>query len=217
VIVYWGGSFDPVHWGHVRVALEVARQLKPQHLYWVPSAKPPHKTQLWLSGTERVALLNQLVVDLAPESDCPQSVEPLELELPGPSYTLNTLKALRAKQGAEASLVWVIGQDSFLQLDSWWRYRDLLDVAHLLVVPRPGLCHPSDSHLASWWHERVCPLASLALTPAGSFAWLDMPALMISSTYIKFLVQSGASLKGLAPDCVVTALNQAGFYNRDLS
>jgi len=130
--VYYGGTFDPVHAGHLSVACEVRDALGAQ-VFLVPAADPPHKDETHADADARARML-----DLAIAGEPGLKVDRRELHREGPSYTVDTLRELRAKVGPSLPLVWMIGGDSLLQLHAWYRWRELFALAHVLAVARPG-------------------------------------------------------------------------------
>ena len=132
LLACYGGTFDPVHRGHVAIALAVADALQaPVRL--LPAADPPHRAPPGASASQRAQML-----DLAVDGEARLCVDRRELDRDGPSYTLDTLVDLRREFGPEVALVWVLGMDSVCDLHRWHRWKELLDHAHLLGVERPG-------------------------------------------------------------------------------
>ena len=130
--VFYGGSFDPVHNGHLAIA-RAARDALHAEVALVPAADPPHKDATHADADQRAQLLA-----LAIDGERGLRVDPRELHRAGPSYTVDTLAELRAEAGAGAPLAWLIGADSLLQLHTWHRWRELFDLAHIVAVQRPG-------------------------------------------------------------------------------
>lgn len=168
--VYYGGTFDPVHAGHLSVACEVRDALGAQ-VFLVPAADPPHKDATHADADARARML-----DLAIAGEPGLKVDRRELHRDGPSYTVDTLRGLRAELGPEMPLVWMIGGDSLLQLNTWHRWRELFDLAHVLVVARPG-SHLEPVAVAAAAPEieaeiglRRRPAESLNGAPAGGLA-----------------------------------------------
>ena len=168
--VFYGGTFDPVHNGHLAVAREVRDGLGADVLL-VPAADPPHKGPPQATAEQRAQLC-----ELAVAGEPGISVDRRELRRPGPSYTLLTLQELRSEQGPDAAIAWLIGSDSLAGLAAWHRWRELFPLAHLLVVERPGT--PVD---LAWLRQRAptvaaeveareCAADRLAAEPAGRIA-----------------------------------------------
>ena len=168
--IYYGGTFDPVHAGHLSVACEV-RDALDATVFLVPAADPPHKDATHADAHARARML-----DLAIAGERNLKVDRRELLRDGPSYTVDTLRELRAELGPDAPLVWMIGGDSLLQLHTWNRWRELFALAHVLAVARPG-SHLEAAAVAALAPQveseigpRRRPAAILNSTPAGGLA-----------------------------------------------
>src|SRR5690606_4707267 len=194
LLACYGGSFDPVHLGHVAVARAVRDRLAAE-VALVPAADPPHKDTTHASAAQRVEMLA-----LAIAGEPGLRVDPRELGRAGPSYTIDTLRLLRAEQGPHRPIAWVVGGDSLLQLDTWLRWRELFAHGHVLAVARPG-APLADADIASRAPAvqrqlgfRGRPAEALAEAPAGGFAVLDLPELRPeSSTGVRALIASGGA------------------------
>ncbi len=173
----YGGTFDPVHNGHLAIARAVRDGLDAE-VHLIPAADPPHKGDTHADAEQRATML-----ELAVAGEAGLQVDRRELRRSGPSWTLDTLLELRAEVGPVAPLVWLIGSDSLLQLDTWHRWRELFDHAHILAVQRPGSAVDADwirvprarsacTNRASWRDA-----TTLARSPAGGFGVfaLDQP------------------------------------------
>ena len=194
LLACYGGSFDPVHLGHLAVARAVRDALDAE-VALVPAADPPHKDATHASAAQRVEML-ALAIDGEPGL----RVDPRELGRAGPSYTIDTLRLLRAEQGPHRPIAWVGGGDSLLQLDTWLRWRELFAHGHGLAVARPG-APLADADIASRAPAvqrqlgfRRRPAEALAEAPAGGFAVLDLPELRPeSSTGVRALIAAGGA------------------------
>ncbi|WP_347332030.1 nicotinate-nucleotide adenylyltransferase [Marinimicrobium locisalis] len=202
-----GGTFDPIHLGHLRLALEVRESLGLDHVRLLPCHQPPHRAAPNVGSAERTEMLRLAL------ADCPElQLDARELERDGPSYTLETLKSLREELGEDARLVWILGCDAFVGLEKWHRWRELLDWANFLVVSRPGWDIPTQGPLAAWLSEHGVEPRSLLDRPAGGIAVQTLRLLPISATEIRALIQSGSSPQFLLPDSVWHAIRERGFY-----
>jgi nicotinate-nucleotide adenylyltransferase len=132
MIGIYGGTFDPVHFGHLRTALEVREALGLDEVRFTPCRQPPHRVAV-ASPEAREKML-----ELALAKEAGFVLDRRELDRPGPSYMIDTLAALRAEWGADASLCLILGRDAFLGLPSWRRWNELTGLAHLVVMTRPG-------------------------------------------------------------------------------
>ena len=153
-----GGSFDPVHVGHLRGAMVVRETLNLARVDLVPAAQSPLKPETILTGAHRLAMLELAIADVPG-----LGVDARELDRAGPSFTIDTLEALRAQYGGTRALVWIIGSDSLLTLPRWARWRELLSLAHVAVLDRPGSATPPEE-VTSWLIQhrlsaRSCPCA----------------------------------------------------------
>lgn len=191
MIGLYGGSFDPVHLGHVATAEALRDTLGLREIRFLPAARSPLK-QAVTADAHRVAML-----ELALAGRPGLLLDRSELDRPPPSYTIDTLRRVRAALGPEESLVFILGLDSFLDLPQWKDWQALTDLAHLLVVSRPG-SHPRfDAALAEWLESRLAPgSASLRTTPAGSVLLVDTPPRDIASRTIRAAVQAGGDTAG---------------------
>ncbi|MEP6899840.1 MAG: nicotinate-nucleotide adenylyltransferase [Rhodanobacter sp.] len=184
-LVIFGGTFDPVHLGHLNAAWEAAELLDAE-VCLMPTSIPPHRPSPVASASERVALLRAALRD--------QSrllLDTRELDRNGPSYTVDTLLELRAEQG-DRPLVLLVGADAFAGLASWHRWRELFDLAHIAVLDRPGEQGPLPRALqretAARWVDSPTALQSM---PAGRIVALAVTPLEISATRIRELLAVG--------------------------
>lgn len=204
----FGGTFDPVHNGHLRMALEAGEELALEQVRLLPCHRPPHRETPNVDSDQRTHMLR-----LAVES-CPLlKLDDRELRRDGPSYTLETLQSLRAELGPEVSLVWIMGSDSFLGLESWHCWRELLDYAHLLVVTRPGWELPGEGVLHDWLLEHRAEPRSLEATPAGSVLVRSLRLLPISATEIRQIIAGGQSPQFLLPESVWQYVQKRRLYH----
>lgn len=189
-----GGTFDPVHIGHLCVAWE-ASELLDAEVRLVPASVPPHRPPPVASVAQRVAMLR---VALAGQDRL--GLDLRELERAGPSYTVDTLAELRAEHGARP-LVLLMGADAFAGLTSWHRWPELFDLAHVGVLSRPGdpPAWPEALHSAVNG-RRVETVDALHARPAGCVMWLDVTPLAISATRIRDLLADGRLPRYLLPD-----------------
>ena len=204
-----GGAFDPVHIGHLRSAIAVREELQLERVDFIPAAQSPLKGGAALTAKHRLAML-QLAVRDVPGLD----VDARELERPGPSYTVDTLKALRAEYGAARPLLWIVGSDILTTLSQWSRWRELLDHAHLVVMARPGASDPEDE--VKKWIASHQMEGNLAVTqPAGGVVLVRQPLLDIASSQIRALIAEGRDTRFLMPDAVMEYIERHTLFNRD--
>ncbi|ORM68410.1 nicotinate-nucleotide adenylyltransferase [Pantoea rwandensis] len=205
----FGGTFDPIHYGHLRPVEALAQQVGLKKVTLLPNNVPPHRPQPEASAQQRVAMLRCAIGD-RPLFD----IDTRELERETPSWTVATLEALRAERGAEQPLGFIIGQDSLLTLAKWHRWQDLLSLCHLLVCQRPGYATQMETDEMQQWldaHRAHTP-QQLHHSPAGHIWLADTPLFDISATEIRQRRHSGRSCADLLPDAVIDYIDRAGLY-----
>lgn len=192
-----GGTFDPVHIGHLCVAWE-ASELLDAEVHLVPASVPPHRPPPVASVDQRVAMLR---VALAGQDRLQLDLR--ELERAGPSYSVDTLEALRAEHG-DRPLVLLMGADAFAGLLTWHRWQRLFDLAHLGVFARPGFQSDWPAELNAWVQGRLAtPHDDWRQQPAGRVLPLEVTPLEVSATRIRSLLAQGRSPRYLLPDRLV--------------
>ena len=207
-----GGTFDPVHFGHLRLAAEVRVALALDDVRLVPSADPPHRDPPHASAADRVAMLRLAVADYPG-----LSVDTREIARGGKSYTVDTLADLRAEIGGR-SLLLLVGADAFQGFPAWRRWSALFELAHIVVVPRPGveLEHGLSADLEAVWRERrIDDPRLLRERTAGTIYVQPVTAQPISSSYIRSKVGAGApsvEIAGLLPASVLTYIETNRLY-----
>ncbi len=203
-----GGTFDPVHYGHLRPAIELLEGLGLSELRLVPGHVPPHRPQPRLDAATRCALLETAAADIPG-----LVVDRRELMRSGPSYTVDTLAGLRRELGPDRPLCFVMGSDAFRGLMQWHRWRELIDQAHLVVTTRGGDTAPMPEALAEWLAPRRARRpGELRNAPAGRVWFHPVSRLEISATAIRGLLARGFSVQGLTPDTVWQRLAATGLY-----
>jgi nicotinate-nucleotide adenylyltransferase len=150
LIAYFGGSFDPIHQGHLATARELVDIFALAKLVFLPAALSPLKQQS-LASEHRVAMLK-----LAIQDDSVFALDEQELHRPQPSYTIDTLRCLRTQYGTQQPLAFIMGMDSFLSLPKWRDWQQLTDFAHLIVVSRPDYDAQFRTELQAWLNNRRC-------------------------------------------------------------
>jgi len=204
-----GGTFDPVHYGHLRSALELVEKLGLAQLRLLPCAVPPHRDAPACDARHRAAM-----VELAVAGEARLACDARELRRAGKSYTIDTLQELRAELGADRSICLVVGCDAVLEIDSWHRWEALLDWAHVVVLARPGWRLPERGAVARWLAAaRVPDAAELQRRPAGAILLEELRPLAISSTEIRALLAAGRSARYLLPDSVLDYIHSQRLYS----
>jgi nicotinate-nucleotide adenylyltransferase len=208
-----GGTFDPVHYGHLRLADDVQRALSLPELRMIPAGDPPHRGTPHASAADRLAMLELARVEF------PRLIiDPREIRRDGKSYTVRTLEELRAEDDARP-LWWIVGADALLGLSGWHRWRELFGLAHLVVASRPGVAlDPAlPPRLRPEWDSRVTTDAVLLRArPAGTIFRQDVTPQPISATAIRAALARGtdgiAAVRGLLPDGVLAYIDRNRLY-----
>ncbi|PRA54775.1 MULTISPECIES: nicotinate-nucleotide adenylyltransferase [Pseudomonas] len=202
-----GGTFDPVHIGHLRGALEVAESLNLDELRLTPSARPPHR------GTPQVSALDRLaMVECAVAGVVPLVVDDRELKRDKPSYTIDTLELMRAEFAADDQLFLLLGWDAFCGLPTWHRWEELLQHCHILVLQRPDADSEPPDALRNLLAARSVSDPLALKGPSGQIAFVWQTPLAVSATQIRQLLASGKSVRFLVPDAVLAYIDAHGLY-----
>ncbi len=202
-----GGTFDPVHCGHLRLAVEIREQLSLGCERLLPAPNPRLRDTPRADASLRLELL-AAAVDGVPGLE----VDARELDRDGPTYTVETLESLR-REFPDQVLVFILGMDSFQSLDRWHRWQELPGLAHLAVAHRPGGALPGPGPIADLLTQRRCDdVATLAAEPAGRIMICEPPLLDISATRVRALVAEGRSIRFLVPDKVIELINRTRCY-----
>lgn len=210
MIGIFGGTFDPVHNGHLRVALEVKQSLPLEEIRFIPCANPPHRPPPHASAAQRQAML-QLALYNQPGF----VVDDRELVRGGPSYMVDTLQSLHDELPG-TTLCLLLGMDAFTFFDSWHRYLQILSLAHIVVMQRPGSglqtlqSHPAVYTLVK--DHRVTEVQALTRQPAGCIWFEAVTPLAISSTEIRTLRGKGRDIRFLVPERVYDYIQHEQLY-----
>ncbi len=203
----FGGTFDPIHYGHLRTAFEMLQALRFAEVRFIPSGDPPHKGELYAEAVLRLEM-----VRAATANEPRFIVDDCELQRAGPSYTVDTLAALRM-EFSTVPMGLIIGMDAFLGLTSWRRWEELLELAHIVVAHRPGWRAPDMGPLGELVAERgTHRIEDLHDAVAGRVHIHAVTQLEISSTEIRELVGAGRDPRYLMPDAVRDVILEHGCY-----
>jgi nicotinate-nucleotide adenylyltransferase len=201
----FGGTFDPVHRGHLEPVVAVRGALGLEAVRVVLSARPPHREPPMASVEHRARML-QLAL-----RDYPGLVyDDTEIDRPGPSYAVLTLRALRAHYGAEASLCLIVGSDVFARLDDWYEAKQLHALCHVVVMRRAGTRVRSPE---SWRAARARGVSALRKVPAGRFFVCEVPNIPVSATELRTRLARGLDVGGDVPAAVREYINNYRLYS----
>lgn len=207
-----GGTFDPVHWGHLRLAEEAREQLALAAVRWIPAGRPAHRSAPQTSAARRLEM-----VSLAIAGHPGFQLDDAEVRADAPSYSVPTLLRLRKELGEERSLVLLLGADAFLGLPGWHRWHELFGLAHIAVATRPG--SPLDAEnlpaaLSGEYAVRQChDPARLKSSPAGLILPFQITPLDISATRLRAMLAAGDSPRYLLPDAVLDYISCHTLYS----
>lgn len=209
-----GGTFDPIHHGHLRIAQEALEQCGLAQVSFIPAGAPPHRDPPHAPAQERWEM-----VRLAVAGQPGFMVDVREVFRTDPCYTVDTLVSLRAELGAQQPLCLILGGDAFLQLHTWHEWRRLFDLAHIVLLQRAGgrplgnAIAQADPALQAEYRARLAPGArALHEAPAGRIFVADMPSLDISATDIRRRCAENKSVRYLLPDAVAHYINTHSLY-----
>ena len=205
-----GGTFDPIHFGHLRVAEEVAEELALEHMYLIPAALPPHKDGKPVSSFEHRMAMIQLAVEGSP------LLEALDLEgrRQGLSYSIETLREFRQLFKGNFELFFIIGIDAFLEIGTWKEYRALFDHAHFLVINRPGFQSEDLGRFLTSLEVGFERDGDKFVVPSGNHLIFREATLMdISSTEIRNRVAEGKTIRFMLPKTVRTYIMRNRLYS----
>ncbi|MFA6014963.1 MAG: nicotinate-nucleotide adenylyltransferase [Gallionellaceae bacterium] len=198
-----GGTFDPVHNGHLRLAIEAQEQCGLSEVHFIPSGTPPHRGAPHASASDRLHM-----VQLAVHNNPAFLADQRETYRTDACFTVDSLTGLRLELGSQQPLCLLLGSDAFLQFHTWHRWKELFDLAHIVVVQRPGQplgnsMAKADPELLHEYTARLAPSPKvLHESPAGHIVVLNIPALDISSTDIRQRSVAGKNIHALVPDSV---------------
>ncbi len=203
----FGGTFDPVHYGHLRAAAEVSEKLDVTDFRLLPAGQPPHRDHTGAEAYHRLAMLE---LALAPYPDL--TVDEREVRRQGPSYMVETLASIRREVG-NVPVILCLGQDAANKLEGWYRWRELFDLAHLVVMKRPRSRPRYPEAVAEELRlRRVRSTSALMNESAGRVRNLDVTQLAISSTDIRKQLAAGRDPRFLLPATVLAYIRKHGLY-----
>jgi nicotinate-nucleotide adenylyltransferase len=205
-----GGTFNPIHFGHLRMAQELAESLSLNEVRFIPSANPPHKPPPDVSAESRAAM-----VELAIADNPLFKFDGRELQRKGASYTVDTLEDLRKEAGNDASLVLIMGSDAFTKFNTWHRWQEIISLCHIALVQRPvssikeTLSNDLETFLHNHYTEHVQDLHEAS---AGFVTMQAITPLEISSTSIRNTLKNRHSARYLMADSVLEYIRVHQLY-----
>lgn len=207
-----GGSFDPVHRGHLQTACDLVKLLDCEQLALLPAAHSPLKDGHAATPQQRYQML---LLGLQECGDCAGriTVDSRELNRPGRSYTVETLRGLRAEHGPQRPLYWVLGSDSASQLDRWHDWQQLTALCHLVIVERAEQPLQAADALQTWLDRHQCDkLSTLQASPAGLVFYCRVSQLAVSSSQLRENIANATALAQWLPNSVVQYIDQHALY-----
>ncbi|MGL6039566.1 MAG: nicotinate-nucleotide adenylyltransferase [Deefgea sp.] len=211
----FGGTFDPIHYGHIELARCMRDQLQLDEVRLIPTGLPPHRPMPPVSPAQRLAWVEAALV-----GEVGLVADDREVLRDGFCYTFDTLREIQA-ENPRALLVWLIGADSWHNLSTWHRWRELLDLGYLLIAARPGVALDTENHAIEAENSRLSPdlaeefarrhvIANTNTLSQGKISLLSSPLLPVSSTQVRDLLSRGEDVSALTP--VSGLLGQSGLY-----
>jgi nicotinate-nucleotide adenylyltransferase len=204
MIGVYGGTFNPIHYGHLRTALEVQALFNLEQLRLIPCRQPPHRDQPEVSGQLRMEMLK-----LAIDGVAGFITDGRELDREGPSYMVDTLRSLRQEM-PEQSVILFIGADAFFGLEKWHRWQQLFDYAHLVVMTRPNFGLQPESEFL---RQRLVTQREMLVTKSAGYLFFQaVTPLDISATQIRQIIATNGNPQFLLPDAVLAFIRQHQLY-----
>ncbi len=203
-MVVFGGTFDPIHNGHLRTAWDLHETLGYEQITLMPCGVAYHKGDAQTSMKDRSEMLKA-----ATQGISSLRLDLREIERAGPTFTVDTLTELRQSLGNAAHLVWVVGQDAAQTLHKWHKWQQIFDLANVIVVARPGAEWPDFSR---WPAKIMSDLQTFKQSAFGAVYKARLTPLPISSSQIRQILSKGGSVRFLAPDQVVNLIDQQQLY-----
>lgn len=203
-----GGTFDPIHYGHIRLALEAHKQLDLDQVRLIPLNIPPHRTPPVASSAHRRTMIELAINDVP--GLC---IDLRELENENISYTVNTLKSLQ-QEFIDDTLCLIVGRDAFNKIDSWKDWQTLLNYAHIIVANRPGeLTNSISSELKDWVEQHQTNDSALLKNNLNGYIYfIDIPMLDISSNMIRELYSQQKTVDDLLPSQTLSYIQENHLY-----
>jgi len=203
----FGGTFDPVHFGHLRPALEVQQALGLNEVRFIPAGQPPHREVPHAIASQRLSMLRAAI-----EDQPGFVVDEREIRREGPSYMVDTLVSLREEVG-QLPLCLILGYDAFLGLPDWHQWTRLIELAHLVITHRPGWNHDDlNNVLQSLVKQHEVAHERLSEQAAGGLLFVPVTQLDVSATTIREQISAGQDIRYLLPDTVYRIIREQKLY-----
>ena len=199
-----GGTFSPIHFGHLRPALDVAEQLGLDEVRIIPAKLPPLRDKPCVNAEHRLAM-----VKLAVQSEPHFVLDSREFQRADTSYTVDTVLSLRKELGESVSLCWIMGMDAYQNFTRWHQWQTILKLCHLVVAQRPSYCPAKNDPLKIYHRQNQ---ADLLQTPAGYIHFVNVTQLDISATMLRQYRKENRSLRYLLPNAVNNYINENDLY-----
>ena len=207
MIGVFGGSFDPIHFGHLLAAQTCIEQLSLKKLLFVPCHQHPFGKQFSASNQQRLDMLQRAIAD-----NQLLAIDDRELHSEQTSYTFDTLNAL-AQDYPEQKLAFIIGIDAFANLPSWHRWQEILELAHIIVLPRPGFILPESGELYDYLCQHYCVDPKTLADSTSKIVIIDAPLLEISSSEIRDMFAKKQNPRYLLPNKVLNYIKEQHIYS----
>jgi len=206
-LALFGGTFDPVHYGHLRCADEAREKLNLEKLYLLPSACPPHRTTPRASVEQRLEMLRLALAEFPL-----LEIDDRETRRSGPSYMVDTLEELRT-EFPQRPLFLLIGQDASNHLHGWFQWQRLFELTHIVILTRPGAKAEYRQDLAKQIERRLVPgVRDLLDSKAGGILNMEVTSIDVSATTIQSIIRLGRSPAAMLPDAVLDYINENHLY-----
>ena len=206
----FGGTFDPIHFGHLRLAEEMAEAMGLARVVFIPAGQPPHREQPQIASSDRLEMVRRAIA-----GNPRFTVDDREVTSPDPSYAVNTLAALRSELGPEQPLWMLLGTDAFLGLPAWHEWRRLFELTNIVVATRPTSPDVQAEHLAEPLKSEMSKRQvadMMAAGPAGAVLLRPMTPLDISATAIRATLARRGSVRYLLPEAVLDYIDEHQLY-----
>lgn len=216
-----GGSFNPIHYGHLRLAAQTRDAMRLDRILFIPTGHPPHKAH----GSLAPAVHRAAMVRLAIDGESTFAMSDIELQRAGTSYSIDTFRTLQSQTAPNTEWFFIVGLDAFLDLPTWKEAETLLRLSHFVVVSRPGMAFdrvttmplspPIDRHMIHELDSGLRRELTVAIPGGGELTLLDLPPCDVSSSVIRDRVRMGGSLRDLLPPSVESYIIRHDLYSED--